>query len=128
MKAHQNKLPQSNSNKEISIDNFKFVLNKKQTIANNFFFKKIYFKESDREGETRERIFYLLVKFLNGINYQTKARSQDLRSGHPPECRGCRRRGQIGSGTDETRQCPNGTPASQVVYPVAQCQFALHNI
>lgn len=55
MKAHQKDVPQSNSNKEISIDNFKFVLNKKQTIANNFFFRKYILKKvTEREREEKE--------------------------------------------------------------------------
>lgn len=55
MKAHQKEVPQSNSNKEISIDNFKFVLNKKQTIGNNFFFKKyILRKVTERERQEKE--------------------------------------------------------------------------
>lgn len=55
MKAHQKDVPQSNSNKEISIDNFKFVLNKKETIANNFFFRKYILKKvTEREREEKE--------------------------------------------------------------------------
>lgn len=55
MKAHQKDVPQSNSNKEMSIDNFKFVLNKKETIANNFFFRKYILKKvTEREREEKE--------------------------------------------------------------------------